>query len=89
MSQQMTEEQAKEYWRRNVSLMVKLLVIWFIVSYGCGILLVDVLNQIQIGGYKLGFWFAQQGSIYVFVVLIFYYARKMGQLDREFNVEED
>jgi putative solute:sodium symporter small subunit len=89
MSQQMTEEQAKEYWRRNVSLMVKLLVIWFVVSYGCGILLVDVLNQIQIGGYKLGFWFAQQGSIYVFVVLIFYYARKMGQLDREFGVEED
>jgi putative solute:sodium symporter small subunit len=86
---QMTEQQAKEYWRRNVSLMIKLLVIWFIVSFGCGILLVDVLNQIQIGGYKLGFWFAQQGSIYVFVVLIFYYARKMGQLDREFGVEED
>ena len=85
----MTEQQAKEYWRRNVSLMIKLLVIWFVVSYGCGILLVDVLNQIQIGGYKLGFWFAQQGSIYVFVVLIFYYARKMGQLDREFGVEED
>ena len=89
MSQQMTEQQAKEYWRRNVSLMVKLLVVWFVVSFGCGILLVDVLNQIQIGGYKLGFWFAQQGSIYVFVVLIFYYARKMGQLDREFGVEED
>ena len=86
---QMTEEQAKEYWRRNVSLMVKLLLVWFLVSYGCGILLFDVLNGIQIGGYKLGFWFAQQGSIYVFVGLIFYYARKMGQLDREFNVEED
>ena len=63
--------------------------VWFIVSYGCGIMLVDVLNQIQIGGYKLGFWFAQQGSIYVFVVLTFYYAKKMGELDREFNVEED
>jgi putative solute:sodium symporter small subunit len=86
---QLTEEQAKEYWRRNVSLMVRCLVIWFVVSYGCGILLVDVLNQVQIGGYKLGFWFAQQGSIYVFVILIFYYARKMGQLDREFNVEEE
>jgi putative solute:sodium symporter small subunit len=85
----MTEQQAKEYWRRNVSLMVKLLVVWFVVSYGCGIMLVDVLNGIQIGGYKLGFWFAQQGSIYVFVGLIFYYARKMGQLDREFGVEED
>jgi putative solute:sodium symporter small subunit len=86
---QMTEEQAKEYWRRNVSLMVRCLVVWAVVSYGCGILLVDLLNQVQIGGYKLGFWFAQQGSIYVFVGLIFYYARKMGQLDREFNVEEE
>ena len=86
---QMTEQQAKDYWRRNLSLMIKMLVIWFIVSYGFGIILVDVLNQVQIGGYKLGFWFAQQGSIYVFVGLIFYYARKMGQLDREFNVDED
>ena len=86
---QLTEEQAKEYWRRNVSLMIRCLVVWFVVSYGCGILLVDVLNQVQIGGYKLGFWFAQQGSIYVFVALIFYYAHKMGQLDREFNVEEE
>ena len=86
---QITEQQAKEYWRRNVSLMVKLLVVWFVVSYGFGIMLFDVLNGIRIGGYKLGFWFAQQGSIYVFVVLIFYYARKMGQLDREFGVEED
>ena len=86
---QITEQQAKEYWSRNVSLMVKLLVIWFIVSFGCGIILVDVLNQVQIGGYKLGFWFAQQGSIYVFVGLIFYYAKKMAALDREFGVEED
>jgi putative solute:sodium symporter small subunit len=86
---QMTEEQAKAYWSRNLSLMVRCLVVWFVVSYGCGIMLVDVLNQIQIGGYKLGFWFAQQGSIYVFVALIFYYAKKMGDLDREFNVEED
>ena len=85
----LTEQQAKEYWRRNVSLMVKLLVVWFVVSYGCGIMLFDVLNGIRIGGYKLGFWFAQQGSIYVFVVLIFYYAKKMAALDREFNVEEE
>lgn len=83
------EQQAKEYWRRNLSLMIKLLVIWFVVSYGFGIVLVDVLNQIPLGGYKLGFWFAQQGSIYVFVALIFYYAKKMGDLDREFGVEED
>ena len=85
----LTEQQAKEYWRRNVSLMVKLMLIWFIVSFGCGILLFDFLNQIQIGGYKLGFWFAQQGSIYTFVVLIFYYARKMAALDIEFGVEEE
>ena len=85
----LTEQQAKEYWRRNVSLMVKLMVVWFVVSFGCGILLFDFLNQIQIAGYKLGFWFAQQGSIYTFVVLIFYYARKMAALDIEFGVEED
>ncbi len=85
----LNEQQAKEYWQRNLSLMIKLLVIWFVVSYGCGILLVDVLNQVQIGGFKLGFWFAQQGSIYVFVALIFYYAKKMGDLDREFGVDED
>ena len=85
----LNEQQAKEYWQRNLSLMIKLLVIWFVVSYGCGILLVDVLNQVQIGGYKLGFWFAQQGSIFVFIALIFYYVFAMARLDREFGVEED
>lgn len=85
----LNDDQAKAYWRRNLSLMVKLLVIWAVVSYGFGIILFDVLNQIQIGGYKLGFWFAQQGSIYVFVGLIFYYSKKMAALDREFGVEED
>jgi putative solute:sodium symporter small subunit len=85
----LTEAQALAYWRRNLALMVKLLLVWFAVSFGCGILFVDVLNQIQIGGYKLGFWFAQQGSIFIFVLLIFYYTRKMAKLDREFNVEED
>ena len=76
------------YWKANVSLMIKLLAVWFVVSFGCGILLVDVLNKIQIGGYKLGFWFAQQGAIYVFVLLIFVYAKKMAALDRKFGVEE-
>jgi putative solute:sodium symporter small subunit len=85
----LNETQAKEYWRRNLSLMIKLFVIWFVVSFGFGILLVDVLNQIQIGGYKLGFWFAQQGSIYVFVGLIYIYTVRMAALDREFGVEED
>ena len=85
----LSEDQAQRYWQRNRSLMVRLLSIWFVVSFGCGIVGVDLLNQVQIGGYKLGFWFAQQGSIYVFVVLIFYYARKMDALDKEFHVEED
>lgn len=84
-----SEEDAKAYWSENVRLMMVLLVVWFIVSFGCGILLVDVLNTIQLGGYKLGFWFAQQGSIYVFVALIFYYAKKMGQLDRKYGVHEE
>lgn len=76
------------YWSANVSLMIKLLIVWFVVSFGCGILLVDVLNNIQIGGYKLGFWFAQQGAIYTFVVLIFIYAKKMAALDIEHGVDE-
>lgn len=85
----LTDDQAQAYWKRNLSLMVKLMVVWFIVSYGCGILLFDALNEIRLGGYKLGFWFAQQGSIYAFVALIFYYTKKMAALDREFNVEEE
>ena len=85
----MTKEQAREYWRRNRQLMFKLLLVWFAVSFGCGILFVDTLNHLRIGGYKLGFWFAQQGAIYVFVILVFYYARKMAALDREFGVDQD
>ena len=85
----LSKQQAKAYWRRNIALMLRLLIIWFVVSFGFGVVLVDELNQFRLGGYKLGFWFAQQGSIYVFVVLIFYYARKMAALDREFGVEED
>lgn len=78
----------KAYWRANLALMAKLLGVWFFISYVCGILLVDELNLIRIGGYKLGFWFAQQGSIYGFVALIFIYARRMAALDREFGLEE-
>lgn len=85
----LNHERANEYWRRNIALVGKLLCVWFVVSFGCGILLVDVLNQFQIGGYKLGFWFAQQGSIYVFVALIFYYAKKMAALDHEFGVDDE
>ena len=79
----------EQYWKRNLKLVVTMLIIWFVVSYLFGILLVTPLNAIPLGGYKLGFWFAQQGSIYVFVGLIFYYAKKMGDLDREFGVDED
>ncbi len=78
-----------EYWKRNLRLMVILLSIWFVVSYLFGIVLVAPLNAISVGGYKLGFWFAQQGSMYVFVALIFIYAAKMNALDKEFDVHED
>ncbi|MDC5822083.1 DUF4212 domain-containing protein [Vibrio europaeus] len=82
------QDKAKAYWDKNVKLMISLMVIWFVVSFGCGILFVDELNQFQLGGYKLGFWFAQQGSIYAFLGIIFYYAWKMRQIDREFGVDE-
>lgn len=78
----------KEYWKKNLSYLAILLSVWFIVSYGFGILLVDQLNAIRLGGFKLGFWFAQQGSIYTFVVLIFVYVRLMNDLDKEFDVDE-
>tara|TARA_R110002124_G_scaffold196547_3_gene363629 strand:+ start:185 stop:451 length:267 start_codon:yes stop_codon:yes gene_type:complete len=83
------EEDKKAYWRENLALMTKLLLIWFVVSFGFGILLVDLLNQIQLFGFKLGFWFAQQGGIYVFVALIFIYMYKMNQLDKRYGVDEE
>lgn len=78
----------KEYWKKNLRLLMILLSIWFIVSYGCGILFADSLNNIKLGGFPLGFWFAQQGSIYVFVALIFVYVSRMNKLDKEFDVDE-
>lgn len=78
----------KRYWARNLSYVGILLAVWFIVSYGFGIIFAESMNQIQIGGFKLGFWFAQQGSIYVFVVLIAVYVVIMNRLDREFDVDE-
>ena len=80
--------QRKKYWRTNLKYLALLLSIWFLVSYGFGILLVDELNSIRLGGFKLGFWFAQQGAIYVFVILIFVYVRLMNKLDKKFNVDE-
>jgi putative solute:sodium symporter small subunit len=84
-----SKDRSQAYWKRNLLLIFRLMLVWFAVSFGCGILLFDTLNQITVGGYKLGFWFAQQGAIYVFVILIFYYSRKMTALDREFSLEED
>ena len=75
------------YWRRNVALMVGLLAVWAAVSLGAGVLFADTLNGVRIGGFRLGFWFAQQGSILVFVVLIFVYALVMGKLDRDHHAE--
>ena len=80
---------AKDYWQANLKLVAKLLTIWFLVSFGFGIILVDQLNQIPFFGFKLGFWWAQQGSIYVFIGLIFYYVRKMKQIDKTFEVSDD
>jgi putative solute:sodium symporter small subunit len=77
------------YWKATLKLIMTCLVVWFIASYLLGIVLVDQMNSIHIAGFQLGFWFAQQGSIYVFLVLIFYYAWKMNKLDREFDVHED
>jgi putative solute:sodium symporter small subunit len=78
---------AKAYWKKNLKYLAILLSIWFLVSYVFGILLVEELNTIRIGGFKLGFWFAQQGSIYVFVILIFVYIRLMNRLDKKFNLD--
>ncbi len=80
---------AQEYWKANIRLVSILLVIWFVVSYLFGILLVEPMNAIKIGGTGLGFWFAQQGSIYTFLVLIYVYAKRMNKLDQEFGVHED
>ena len=81
--------QKADYWSANLRLIALCLAIWFVVSFVFGIILVEPLNNISLGGYKLGFWFANQGSIYVFVALIFFYANRMGKLDREHDVHED
>jgi putative solute:sodium symporter small subunit len=86
----MNEAQKRSaYWKANLRLVGQCLVVWFVVSYGFGIILLEPLNQFRLGGYKLGFWFAQQGSIFVFVALIFFYARQMNKLDKQFDVDEE
>ena len=84
-----SETDKKAYWRENLKLLAKLLLVWFVVSFGAGILFVEQLNSIQFFGFKLGFWFAQQGSIYVFVALIFYYMFKMNDRDKRYGVDEE
>ena len=91
MTEQSNNTKAQQYWSRNLRLLVIFLAIWWLVSYGAGIIFVGALDTITIPGtgFKLGFWFAQQGSIYVFVALIFIYSWMMNKLDREFDVHED
>lgn len=82
------KEKMKVYWKINLRYLTILLSIWFVVSYVFGILLVEQLNTIKFGGFKLGFWFAQQGSMYVFVILIFVYVKLMNSLDKKFGLNE-
>jgi len=81
-------EEKSSYWQENLRLIFICLAIWFVVSFGFGLLLVEPLNAIRLGGYKLGFWFAQQGSIYTFVALVFWYTVQMNKLDKKYLVEE-
>jgi putative solute:sodium symporter small subunit len=83
------DKSGEAYWKATVTLIAQVLAVWFIVSFGCGILFAQALNGISLGGYPLGFWFAQQGSMYIFVALIFIYAKLMGNLDEKFDVHED
>ena len=82
------ENLKKEYWKKNLKYLVLLLSVWFLVSFGAGILFADFLNQFHLAGFPLGFWFAQQGAIFVFVILIFVYVFLMNRLDRKFDLNE-
>lgn len=83
------EDKSHAYWNATVRLLRNILIVWFLCSFGAGILFAPMLNSISLGGYPLGFWFAQQGSIYIFIIQIFYYAKRMNEIDREFDVHED
>lgn len=87
--QKISKEVAESYWRANIALLLKLLSIWFLVSFGAGIIFVDELNEFHFFGFKLGFWFAQQGCILVFVILIFFYSYKMHRLEEAFHIDDD
>lgn len=83
----MSDSSANSYWKANIRLVLSLLFVWFFISFGCGILFVDALDTIRFGGFKLGFWIAQQGSIFVFVALILIYIRAMDKLDAKYTLE--
>lgn len=83
-----TTEAEGAYWRENLRLLFSLMAIWFAVSFGAGILFRDFLDQFMLGGYPLGFWFAQQGSIYVFIALIFFYVVRMKQIERKYDLDD-
>lgn len=85
----MSGKNLDEYWQKNLRILAGLLAVWFIASYGFGIIFADSLNSIRLGGYKLGFWFAQQGAIYVFIAIIYTYIYLMNKLDREYDVHDD
>jgi len=85
----MHEHDDVAYWKATLGLIRNVLIVWFVVSYGFGILLQPMLDNIHIGGYPLGFWFSQQGSMYIFVALIFIYAKLMGKIDEKFDVHEE
>jgi putative solute:sodium symporter small subunit len=85
----MRKQNRMDYWRANLRLVAVCLSIWFVCSYGFGVLFVEQLNKIRFGGFQLGFWFAQQGSILLFVILIFFYAWRMNHIDQKFDVHED
>tara|TARA_R100001377_G_scaffold72543_1_gene48377 strand:+ start:1511 stop:1810 length:300 start_codon:yes stop_codon:yes gene_type:complete len=84
----MSDKNARSYWQANVRIVLRLLCVWFFISFGCGILFADFLDQFRIGGFKLGFWMAQQGSIYGFVILIYVYIRQMDKLDHQYKLDQ-
>ena len=85
----MKDDNSQAYWKATIKLLTNILIVWFLVSFGAGILFAEQLNNFKLGGYPVGFWFAQQGAIYMFIVQIFYYAKRMNEIDREFNVHEE
>lgn len=85
----MSDKKALEYWKSNIRIVLSLLSVWFFISFGCGILLVNVLDEIRMGGFKLGFWIAQQGAIFVFVILVYVYIYLMDKLDDAYNLNRD